>query len=131
VQGKLNDKPVIHVVFGKNGVYEHAVVMGSPPPGVVLAEGKGQAYRSIRLTEGIPPSRPVHLEGGAVDPIVYPTGDDRGVEIRFARDPDNKPPKKDKEKPMFRINRKGGRSSRGFDLGADIVRDRRGRHLRL
>lgn len=120
----------MHVVFGKAGVYEHAVVMGAIPEGVVMAEGKGQAYRTMRLTEGVPPTRPVTFEGGAVDPTVYPTTDDRGVEIRFARDETNKPREK-KERPMFRINRKAKGQGRSFDFGADIVRDRRGRHLRL
>lgn len=129
VQGELHGKPVIHVVWGKNGQYDSAVLVGPVPEGVVMAKGKGQAYRSIRLTQGIPPSRPVQLEGGAVDPVVEPTKDDRGVTIRFVHDDSVK--HASKEKPQFRINRRGGRSSRGFDLGADIVRDRRGRHLRL
>jgi hypothetical protein len=41
------------------------------------------------------------------------------------------PDKPRKEKPMYRINRRRGGGGRGIDMGADIVRDRRGRHLRL
>mgnify|MGYP001415134972 CR=1 FL=1 len=49
---------------------------------------------------------------------------DRGVNIRTVPDHERK------EKPRFGIHRKQVRS-RGSDLGGDIVRDRRGRHLRL
>ena len=128
VQGKLHSKPVIHVIFGKNGVYDHTVLLGAPPEGTVMAEGKGQAYRSITLTHGVPPSRPVQIEGGAVDATISPTRTGRGVTIRFVHDDSVRPRK---ERAQFRINRKSLGPGRSFDLGADIVSDRRGRHLRL
>lgn len=53
--------------------------------------------------------------------------DTRRVTIREV--PDTTRPKK--EKPLFSIRRRSSRRSGGIDLGADIVADRRGRHLRL
>ncbi len=52
----------------------------------------------------------------------------RGVVIREVN---GKPKKEPKTKPKFQIKRKANGSGKGVDLGADIVRDRRGRHLRL
>lgn len=161
VQGSLNvdgkKLPVSHVVYGKAGHYNKATIVGKVPEGVPMVTGKGQAYKSIKLTKGIPPDKPVMIEGGAVDPTVIP--DKRGVVIRFIKDKDaNEWAKRRnridldgfdtrqvrirtvleketrrKEKPQFRINRnrKASGGGRGIDLGADIVRDRRGRHLRL
>lgn len=50
---------------------------------------------------------------------------DRNVTIRTVADHEHK------EKPRFSIHRKASGAGRGRDLGADIVKDRRGRHLRL
>jgi hypothetical protein len=51
----------------------------------------------------------------------------RAVVVRVVKDKERAP----KEKPRFSIKRKASGAGRGRDLGADIVRDRRGRHLRL
>ncbi len=125
-QGELDGKPVHHVVYGKNGEYKKTTVLGAAPKGAIVAKGKGQSYQTVTVARGIPPSRPVMFEGGAVDPVVSPTREGRGVTIRFVKDTSVK-----KQKPMFSINRRTKGSGRAFDLGADIVSDRRGRHLKL
>ncbi len=140
VQGKLHGKPVTHVIYGTRGDYKHTTVLG-PVEGVPMAKGKGQAYKSMTLTHGIPPDRPVKVEGGAVDPVVSPITGRRGVKIDFLPDKTvrhgkviirevHEPEKARKPKaPKFLR----GKRSRGIvqDLGGDIVRTKRGRHLRL
>ena len=54
-------------------------------------------------------------------------GGDSSVTIRTVPDKERTP----KEKPRFSVHRRAAGASRGRDLGADIVKDRRGRHLRL
>lgn len=142
-QGSLHGKSVYHVVFGKEGEYNHLVLVGDVPEGAVLATGKGSALRSIRLTRGIPPKQPIKLEGGAIDPVVSPIRDRKGVKIDFVPDKSVKhlgrgvtirqvaAEKEKPVKPRFSIKRRSAGSGRGIDMGADIVRDRRGRHLRL
>lgn len=131
VQGSLTihgkKVPVSHVVVGKDGEYQHMVVTGALPEGVPLAKGKGQAYESITLTKGVPPTKPVMLEGGAIDPVVIP--EKRGVTIWFIPEKDVKERRKPDKR--FTINRRGQGIGKSRDLGMDIVRDRRGRHLRL
>lgn len=142
-QGYLHGEPVHHVVLGKDGQYEATTVLGAAPEGALVARGVGQSKRTVIVAKGIPPDRPVQLEGGAVDPTVSPTKDRRGVRIDFTPDESVRryrhnvtvreiPAIKEKEpKPRFSIKRRSARASRGRDLGGDIVRDRRGQHLRL
>ncbi len=128
-QGKLHGEPVHHVVVGKDGQFEKLTVLGPAPEGAIVAEGKGQSYRTVTVAKGVQPKQPIMLEGGAIDPVVSPlSGNKRGVQIRFVPDKDVK--RERKPNKMFKINRRNS-TGRGVDLGADIVYDRRGRHLRL
>ncbi len=127
-QGYLHGEPVHHVVLGKDGQFEKVTVVGAKPEGAISAKGKGQSYRTVTVAKGIPPDRPIKIEGGAVDPVVSPIPGKKGVEIRFVKDESVK--REPKPNRMFKINRRSG-SGRSINLGADIVRDRRGRHLRL
>jgi hypothetical protein len=133
VQGKLRGEPVFHVgVIKPNNEVVQLTVVGPAPQGAIRATGPGQSMKSITMTTRGQLRQPVRLEGGALDPVITPVQGERKVAIRFVKDETNRE-RAPKEKPLFSINRnRGSRGGRGGrDLGADIVSDRRGRHLRL
>jgi hypothetical protein len=84
-QGKLNKKPVFHVVVNPFGPKDKTAVLGKPPEGAKQVSGKGQSKATITLTRGEAPKSPRRFEGGAVDPIVSPTGKKK-VRIDFVYD---------------------------------------------
>lgn len=122
---------------------DKVVVLGKTPEGATIAEGKGQAYKSITMTRGIPPSQPTRFEGGAIDPVVSPIpGHKRGVKIAFVPDKEVyrkgnisivERPATAKEERKERPGRVATRKSapRSRYLGADIVQEGFRRHIRL
>jgi outer membrane biosynthesis protein TonB len=143
-QGKLHGKPVWHIVVSPFTQQDKITVLGKTPEGATIAQGKGQAYKSITMTRGTPPAQPVKLEGGAIDPVVSPIpGKKRGVTISFVPEKEvyrkgnirivERPATPKEEKATTRRGnvRVATRKSAPRYLGADIVVDKRGRHIRL
>ena len=139
-QGQLHGKRVWHVAVAPWD--KKICVLGPAPEGATIVEGKGQAYKSIKLLRGEPPAKPVKYEGGAVDPVVSATGDRKGVRIEFV--PDKEVYRKGNiriverpaEEPKPKLKPRGGfrtraKKPRARDLGADIVQEGRRRHIRL
>jgi hypothetical protein len=119
------------------------VVLGKTPEGATIAEGKGQAYKSITMTRGIPPSQPTRFEGGAIDPVVSPVpGHKKGVKIAFVPDKEvyrrgnirivERPATAKEERAAKEGSRHvATRKSVPRYLGADIVQEGGRRHIRL
>jgi hypothetical protein len=90
----------------------------SPSPTKAYADTHAETTKRIKSKES---------RGGDQNAAIHAWYDDTEEERR-AHDRIKATPK---EKPRFSIRRKASGGGRGQDLGADIVRDRHGRHLRL
>lgn len=86
-QGELDGKTVWHtIILFPNNKTRHIIVLGDRPEGAEYYPGPREAYRSISLLWGKGPSKPVTVEGGAIDPTIHPTMGGKKVTITFEQD---------------------------------------------
>jgi hypothetical protein len=71
VQGQLHGKPVNHIVTYHGQAVTHISLLGDVPENVDMKSDVKTAYESLRQLKGRPPRKPIELEGGAVDPVLF------------------------------------------------------------
>jgi hypothetical protein len=69
-RGELNGQSLWLIDYYPYGDKDKMTLLGSPPKGAKPASGKGSLKASATLIRGIPPSKPLYRDTGAVDDII-------------------------------------------------------------
>ena len=146
-KGALNGESIWHIWYYPYDRDDRLIVHGAPPKGFVTFTGEGSVKKTARLSRGVPPVHEIREDTGAVDEVIMPTQDERGIIVKSVKDKDNngeiyrrgdlsiravQSVDKKAQKARDRDFRQA-RIQRQIDLGADIVKEgRRGpRHIKI
>lgn len=124
-RGELKGKgSVWHIAYYPYGPKDKTILYGPAPEGAKMVKGKGSTDKSAKLIRGIQPTKPIFRNTGAVDDVILPTKERKGIIIRSV--PDKISPRKNPPKyPVFKM-------AKTIDAGGGIEIDRSGRgHIKL